>query len=393
MRAREAAVAAGAIGQQDRSRPASTAEIVRGREAFLKLAPAWEAALVAGPDPSPAMEPDFLRLWLECFEPSREPVVATAKRAGRLLAALPLIFSATTLDGVSVRLGSSLGDSHVTRGGLVLGPGGLDAVPALIDAVREEPWDALQLRAVPREGGVLDRVVRALVEAGFLVHLESPMDSPTLPLPASYEELEARLDAKFKQNLRRRMRRLKEQGEVSLERVESLDGLDGALLDAFDIEASGWKGREGSAIRARPQTVGFYAGWARALARAGALRLSFLKLGDERIAFQLGHVTRGRYYLPKTGYKEAYRTDSPGQLLASMVLQRCIKERLETFEFLGHSMEWKRDWTPLVRPHASVLAFRRSLAGRAAWLVRCRLHPAAAAVWKGARARLRRSAS
>ncbi len=373
-----------------RARSPFTTELVRGREPFLRLRAGWDAALLAGPDPTPALEHDFLRLWVEAFAASQEPLVLTAQRAGRLSTALPLLFSASTVDGVPVRLAQSLGDAHATRGGLLVGPEGLDAVPALVERLAQEPWDALFLRDVPQEAGVLDRLVRALAEAGLATHLESPMDSPYVPLPGSYPELEERLDARLKQNLRRRRRRLEEQGPVSFELFTSADGLDQALEEAFDIEASGWKGREGSSIRDRPQTVGFYAAFARALARSGRLRLSFLKVGDERIAFQLGHVTRGRYYLPKTGYRETYRAESPGQLLTSEVLRRCIDERLETLEFLGHAMPWKRDWSPLVRPHASVWAFRRSWRGRAAELVRCQLRPRLAAGWKRVQAQLSR---
>lgn len=368
--------AAGAQG------PTAAVETVRGREAFLKLKAAWDRALVAGPDPSPALEHDLLRLWLESFAPSSEPLALLAREGGQLEAGLVLRVDGSTVDGVPVRLARGLANAHSTRGGLLLGARGAQALGAVVRQALALPWDVLELRDVPCEGGLADQLAQALQEQGCTVASSRPMQSPYVPLPASREELEKRLDSHFRQNLRRRRRRLEEHGPVALEVVTGLDGLDAALEDAFAIEASGWKGREGSAIRARPETVGFYAGWARLLAREGRLRLCFLRVGDERVAFHFGHVTRGRYYLPKCAYSERYADQSPGQLLMAEVLERCIGERLESFEFLGFSMAWKREWTPLVRPHVCLAAFRPTWRGRAARLMRTQVRPQAVALWR-----------
>ena len=58
-----------------------------------------------------------------------------------------------------------------------------------------------------------------------------------------YEQVEAALDGKFRQNLRRRRRRLAEQGEVKYVLLDGKDAkaLDEGLADFFTIEGSGWK--------------------------------------------------------------------------------------------------------------------------------------------------------
>jgi CelD/BcsL family acetyltransferase involved in cellulose biosynthesis len=207
--------------------------------------------------------------------------------------------------------------------------------------------------------------------------------------------MEKRLDARFRQNLRRRRRRLEEHGPVTFEIVTGGDALDQALEDCFAIEASGWKGAEGSAIRARPELVGFYSAWARQLAQKKALRLCFLKVGEKRVAFHFAFVFNNRYYLPKCGFDEAFYECSPGQLLIVDVLKYCMEQKLETFEFLGFSMPWKRDWTPLVRPHATLMAYRPTRRGRLSHVVRTEVRPRAAkwireaqsriAAWRGAK--------
>lgn len=369
------------------SAPGRTAvvEVLQGRERFLSLKTAWHETLVSGPDPAPALEHDFLRLWLESFSTGTNTSTYLARHRGQLAAAIGLTTSTGTVDRVPVTIARSWTNSHSTRGGVLLGDAGLEALGPLVERIAQEPWDVLEFRDLPRAGGLVETLDQQLRKSGFRTHMDRPMESPYIPLPFEWEELNGRLDSRFRQNLRRRRRRLEEHGAVSFETIRGLDGLDEALENAFAIEASGWKGRGSSAIRSQPETTGFYAAWARQLANSGRLRLSFLKVDDRRIAFHFAHVTRGRYHLPKCGFDEGWRECSPGQLLMVDVLRQCIEEHVETFEFLGHMMTWKRDWTPLVRPHATLWAFRRNLPGTAAWAARAKARPWALKTWKHVR--------
>lgn len=356
-------------------------EVLQGRERFLALKTAWNETLVSGPDPAPALEHNFLRLWLESFAPGANISTYLVRQRGQLAAAIGLTTSTGTVDRVPVKIARSWTNPHSTRGGALIGDEGLDALGALVDRIANDEWDVLELQDLPRAGGLVETLARHLRNGGFRTHMDRPMDSPYIPLPFEWEELHGRLDSRFRQNLRRRRRRLQEHGDVSFETIRGLEGLDQALEDAFAIEASGWKGRGGSAIRSQPETTGFYAAWARQLANSGRLRLSFLKVDGRRIAFHFAHVTRGRYHLPKCGFDEGWRECSPGQLLMVDVLQKCIEEHVETFEFLGHMMTWKRDWTPLVRPHATLWAFRRNVPGTTAWATRAKARPWALKTW------------
>lgn len=363
----------------------SVVEVVHGREGFLALRGAWNEALLSGPDPTPALEHDFLRLWHESFGQGQSPTSIVVRDENGIRAAISMLIGAGFVERVPVRVARALTNSHSTRGGVLFGPDGTEALPALVHRLVEEPWDVLELRDLPRTSGQVERFAEELRKHGFRTSLDRPMESPYIVLPGSFDELNGRLSSHFRQNLRRRRRRLQALGTVGFETIQGFDGLDQALEDAFEIEASGWKGREGSAIRLAHRTSGFYAAWARDLARDGRLRLSFLTLDGKRVAFQFGHLTRGRYHLPKCSFDERLKECSPGQLLMVDVLRRCIEEGVETFEFLGHMMTWKRDWTPLVRPHATLWAYRTNLQGTAAWTARAHARPLAGRVLRGLR--------
>jgi hypothetical protein len=70
----------------------------------------------------------------------------------------------------------------------------------------------------------------------------------------------------------------------------------------------------------------FYRRQAEQLARHGELRLAFLRVGGEPIAFAYGMQTKGVYRSLKVGYDPHWSAYSPGQMLRMLVLERLFAE-------------------------------------------------------------------
>jgi CelD/BcsL family acetyltransferase involved in cellulose biosynthesis len=183
------------------------------------------------------------------------------------------------------------------------------------------------------------------LEAGYRCGLWASLRSPYLPLPRSYEAVEKALDGKFRQNLRRRKRRLAEQGEVKYALVDGKEAkaLDSALADFFEIEASGWKGRDGTAIAQRPELVGFYTQIARDAAKRGALALGLLTLSGKPVAAHLSMVQGKRHYLIKIGYDESLHEHSPGQQMVSEAIRDSCARGSPNSTSSGPA--WSGSWT------------------------------------------------
>jgi CelD/BcsL family acetyltransferase involved in cellulose biosynthesis len=388
------------------SEPPLALEVVEGREAFNALEKEWNAALPRGPRDEPVLRHEWVRAWIENFAPGA-PLRTVLARAGRELhAAVPVLEekerNADTCFVPLTTWGTPHND-HSQRGGVLLGRRGKEALPAIWGKLAGLPgWDRLRIRDLPH--GAPEWKLRDLAEAaGFPCGLWTSLRSPYLVLPpveapvavaeakktgsrqppaaSRYEQVESRLDAKFRQNLRRRRRRLAERGAVQYVIVDGKDAkqLDCALADFFVIEASGWKGRGGTAIAQRPELVGFYTQMARDAARRGALALGFLELGGRRIAAHLSLVHAGRHYLLKLGYDESLHEFSPGQQLTSEMIQDSCRRGLLEFDFLGPCMDWKLDWEPALRTHTWLTIFRPTRAGRL-------VHEARYTAWPVARA-------
>jgi CelD/BcsL family acetyltransferase involved in cellulose biosynthesis len=165
-------------------------------------------------------------------------------------------------------------------------------------------------------------------------------------------------------------------GAVALRRDGAPCDADGALADFLALEASGWKGEEGSAIALDPALVRFYERIVRDAARRGTLAIRALTLDGRPVAVHLGIIHRGVYHLPKTAYDERLGAVSPGQLLQREVLAECEARGLAGFDFLGPDMPWKRDWEPELAPHDWLYVYRPSLAGVLMHTFKHRLRPA-----------------
>jgi CelD/BcsL family acetyltransferase involved in cellulose biosynthesis len=356
-----------------RPRARAAVEVLRGRAAFAALRAEWNATIAEGPVDSPFTRHEWVSAWLQAFAPGEEPIVLAARDgAGRALGFAPLLARRER----GVRLLVAPANDHSCRVEWALGADPARAVAALWEGLRDRlRWDVLLVRDVPRAGPT-----SALLEGAALRdrHLTGRWESQRSPwLPLADGDPEAGASAKFLANLRRRLKRLGEQGAVALGRVDGADGLEAALRRFFALEASGWKGRRGTAIGADRRLVAFYSAVARAAAAGGWLALRELTLDGRPVAMHFGLAYRGTYYLPKPAYDERLGACSPGQLLVREVLAECRARGLRAFDFLGPDMPWKRDWDPRLRAHDWLYVYRPGLAGRALHAAKHRLRPLA----------------
>lgn len=354
--------------------PVCTVEELRGRDAFLALRGEWNALAAASPH-ALFMRHEFLRLWTGAF--ARElplRMLLARDSGGGLVGALPLLEREGRMYGVAVRELVSPTNEHSGRFDVLAA--NTDAVIALADHLRALPdWDVLRLSDVPDDSAASTMMER-LQDAGLPTGIAQGPSAPYLPLPASPAAFRANLSSNLRSSLRRRRRRLRELGEVELERVppKSPD-LPRKLREAWELEAKGWKGRAGTAILQDERTLEFYSGLALMAADYGELALSFLRCAGRAVAFDLGVITGGRYLSFKHGYDEEVRSCSPGQLLTEELIEGCIQRQLSEFDFMGDDAPCKRDWTSTVRAHRFHFAFSRSVRGALLRSLKFRMTP------------------
>ncbi len=190
--------------------------------------------------------------------------------------------------------------------------------------------------------------------------------SLAIPLRGSWQTLFASLSPKLRYDVGRARRRAELIGEVRFDVVSPAPAGVGSLLEEFvRLEASGWKGRSGSALQHRDSLRAFFDEMAHATAARGALRVARLFVGADLAAAQLAIAAYSRLWVLKIAFDERLARCSPGLILTGEAVKDALGQGLTTYEFLGGEEAWERRWNPVARRYSLVLVYPMS--ARSAW--------------------------
>jgi len=338
-----------------------------GVEIVESLAEEWRRLCEQGRSDEPFYRPEWVAAYIRAFAPRAKVVVVTARVDGELKAVLPLIEERSSFRGIPFKKLRDASNTHSCRFDMVCAPGaeGDAAVRAIWKFLaKRSGWDVMQLSAVPEEAALFSFTEAARLD-GFPTQQNVSMSSPYLPLTGldeTKDPLVLQSSVNFRSIVRRRERQLKEQGNVVFRRVTKAD--PEMLQRFYDLEGSGWKGKEGTAIACSEQTRQFYDEIALNGERFGYLSLFFLEFDGRPIAAQFGLTHAGRYFMPKLGIDENYRKCGPGHLLTHEIMRNCVENGIHEYDFTGPWAEYKAKWTSTNRSHFTLWIFRKSLRGR-----------------------------
>jgi CelD/BcsL family acetyltransferase involved in cellulose biosynthesis len=338
---------------------------------FAALAAEWDD--VARSSGYPFMRYAWLASWWHAFSKHRRLLICTARRDGRLAAALPLWRRRS--------LASALSNAHTPT----FTPIALDesALAAVVEAAVAARFPSLVVGPLPADDAAVGLLLEASRRARRHTWIAAAHASPVVDiLPGGVEDYRRRLPRSTRRELERLRRKLEREHPVTFETLAEPEDPRAALQRGLEVEKSGWKGRRGTAILSAPDTAAFYREVASRLASEGALRLSTLEAGRRVLAFDFAIVSDGALWLPKGAYDEAFSRYAPGLLLLLAEIERAHELGLDRVELLGTSEPYKLKFASRVRQHAFVHShsWRPAPTARAAWARVGR--PAARAVYR-----------
>lgn len=129
------------------------------------------------------------------------------------------------------------------------------------------------------------------------------------------------VNTKHRRELNRLWRRLSEHLDGELE-VTDRAGEEAAIEDFLRIEASGWKGREGTAFACDPGHAEFFRRLCRAFAAEGRLEMLSLQAGERVVAMKCNIRAGAGLFGFKIGYDEDLGSFSPGIHLEQFSIEK-----------------------------------------------------------------------
>jgi len=245
-----------------------------------------------------------------------------------------------------------------------------DDLPAVADAVAGyfvdrdvRDWDVVDLRRLRCGDPAADALAAALgsreIAEGWTLNVEREDVCPVVTLPdgADMDGYLSTLGKKERHEIKRKIRRAEAAGDVRLD--DSTDPLGD--LDAFiDLHQKRWgadglfpptAGGDQSRVLFRRLFESYGAG--------GALRLTFLTVGDKRIAAGVHFETPDGYLYYNAGVDPDARDLSPGVVMVYRYVERAIAAGRHRLDFLRGDEPYKYDWGAVDEPIQRLLVRRR----------------------------------
>lgn len=315
----------------------------------------WNDLAMGTTEINPMSSYAYVSSWLDCrLRPEDGWVCVLAKEGSRLLAVMPLL--------VEKRKVGPLSYTTVTNPFYVepIIPG--QSPLPLLDGMAKQA-----LAAVPQAISVELRHIRSdwidrwLSNGTSLIWIKQ-FDSrgSYLKTAGGYGEFESGLRSKTRQNTKRLHRKLLDlpgaREFVADKKEQMLE-----MLDKFiDLEASGWKGEKGTAIKDDPVQVDFYRTFVPRLASLNACQWHVIEAEGTPLGMQLVLTGKDMFFTPKIAYNEQYSKLGPGKTCHWRTIGRAFEAPgIHQIDFLS-DMPWHSDWNVLKRNYVNLYLFSRT---------------------------------
>jgi len=350
--------------------PRLTTRVISGYDEFLALESQWTDLVRRSGASHPFLEHCWLCSWWDCFGDGSQLRIVTVREGQRLIAAAPLILTTTRIYGVPVRRLGFFYNPHVPRADFIIAERAEEACEAIWAELRAaSDWDVIQLCQLTESSDTLPRIRELAHRDRLPIGTWKSGASPRVQIDRTFDQFHQTLAAKFRSNLRNRFKRLDQVGTVALDTVTGGSRLKESLDEGLRLEASGWKGEEGTAILNDARIQRFYELFAERAAERGWLRLNFLRVNGRAAAFDYSLEYANRIFLQKLGHDPEFSALSPSNLLLCTALRQAFERGLAEYDFLGEEAEWKRCWTEEAQSNYWLYIFANTAKGRLAhWL-------------------------
>jgi CelD/BcsL family acetyltransferase involved in cellulose biosynthesis len=209
---------------------------------------------------------------------------------------------------------------------------------ALFDDLKKDEIKVLNLKHVRLDSTVVKNLIPLAKSRNFSVTSEEEAVSFEMDLPSSFEEYLQTLSAKQRHEVRRKLRRLAEEGKIEYRFIEKGNELPIALDTFFRMFT---ESREDKAAFLTERMKSYFRLLVDNMKKIGLLKLGVLELDSRPVAEILCFDYNDCTYLYNSGYDPQYVSLSVGLLSKVFAIEDSITKGKKRFDFLKGAETYK----------------------------------------------------
>jgi len=334
-----------------------TISVKKSVQELEKYADQWNLLALDSPQQLPMLSHSWVASHLEyCLDDDIPWLCLLALDQNKLVGVLPLIERNTEIAGINIKVLETPYDGHTNTGDLLVADNYSDVViPAFINHIKNSYPNcaAIKLQRSVASSPVIEN--RNHLPGDVLITSKINSYGAYLNIDCDFDTLRGRLSKNFRSNLNKAKNKLNKLPETKFSLLRGVDAQPGYLKNMMDVEATSWKGREGSAILNSERHVKFYSALVNRLYKAGTLEWHFLSTENNYIAANLAIKMRDSVILWKLGYDENFSRLSPGSLLLEYLAKDlCTSKDVKEIN-LTTDQAWYDNWEMLRREYYDIL--------------------------------------
>ena len=282
--------------------------------------------------PSVFVLPVWLKVWWRVFGGGYEPYVRTVRHEGKTAGIAPLMVK----DGTVYLIGDTDVCDYLD---FVVTPGMEDGFfYALLDDLRANDKKALDLKQVRSDSTVMTSLANIAAAHGYEVVKTQEDISLEMALPDDWGKYLESLTSKQRHEVRRKLRRLADEGDVSFRFIEGGGDITAAMDTFFRMFV---ESRQDKAEFMTERMKSFFSLLAESMAEAGLLKLGVLELDNRPLAEIMCFDYNDCIYLYNSGYDPEYTSLSAGLLSKVLAIKESIELGRKKFDFLKGAETYK----------------------------------------------------
>jgi CelD/BcsL family acetyltransferase involved in cellulose biosynthesis len=281
---------------------------------------------------SPFILPEWMQVWWQVFGVGTKSFIRVVKQSDKVIGVAPLMLK----DEVAY----FLGDIDVCDYQDFIVESGLekDFLNILLDDLKKTGVKELDLKHVRHDSSAIKNLVPLAEERKYKISKEQENVSFEMDLPSSFEVYLESLSTKQRHEVRRKVRRLNEEGNITYRFIDKADELTRALETFFKMFT---ESRQDKAAFLTGQMQSYFKLLVEKLSEINLLKLGILELDSKPIAEIICFDYNECIYLYNSGYDPQYVSLSAGLLSKVYAIKDSIEKGKKRFDFLKGAEPYK----------------------------------------------------